>query len=147
MYYSKCQPKTAGFSMPALFERFFPEESLNKYFSGTMPATNISETETSFVLEIAAPSLKKEDFQIQIEQTLLTVKVAKNAPVEGKTVAQGVHYKRQEFDYTNFKRSFRLGKNIDTDRIEASYEDGILRIELSKKENAQEKATRTINIA
>ena len=147
MYYTQCNPKTSGFSMPALFERFFPEESLNKYFSGTMPATNIVETDNSFVLEVAAPGLQKEDFDIQIEQALLTVKVEKQTQTEGETKAQNEQYKRREFNFTAFKRSFRLGKNIDTERIEARYEQGILRVDLPKKENTQEKLVRTIQIA
>ena len=141
MNYSKCNPKTAGFSMPEFFNQFFPEEGLNKYFSGTMPATNISETDTSFVIEIAAPSLQKSDFDIQVEQALLTVKVAKTTEGEAK------QYKRQEFNYNHFKRSYRLGKNIDLARIEAQYEQGVLRIELPKKEVAQEKTTHTVHVA
>lgn len=140
MYYSKCNPKTAGFSMPAILEQFFPEESLSKYFSGTMPAANIRETEASFVIELAAPSLQKSDFDIKIEQALLTVSANK---IEG----EAKQYKSQEFNFSSFKRSFRLGKNVDIERIEARYENGILSIELPKKEQAQEKTTRNINIA
>ena len=149
MFYSHCSPKTANRFASDFFQNFFPEENLSKYFGGTMPATNISETETGFLIELATPGLQKEDFEIQIEQSLLTVKVEKTpspAPEAEATEAK-THYKRKEFDFTNFKRSFRLGKTVDTERIEARYEQGILQIHLPKKEQAQEKLSRIVNIA
>ncbi len=143
MFYNHCSPKTANRFATDFFKQFMPEENLSKFFHGNLPATNISETDTSFVIELAVPSLQKEDFDIQVENHILTVKVEKHAPEnEPKT-----HYTRQEFDFTNFKRSFRVGKAVDTERIAARYENGVLRLELPKKEQAQEKATRNIHIA
>lgn len=143
MFYSHCSPKKATRFASDFLQNFFAEENLNKYFSGTMPATNISETESSFVIELAVPGLQKEDFEIAIEQNLLTVKVEKTPSQETENTA---HFKRREFDFTNFKRTFRLGKGVDSERISAQYEQGILRLELLKKDQAQEKTTRTVNV-
>ena len=102
------------------------------------------ETETSFIIELAVPGLTKENFDIQIENHLLTIKAEKvKEESENQTKNQ---YTRQEFDFSTFKRSFRIGKTIDTERIEARYEHGILRLELPKKEQNQEKSTRNISI-
>lgn len=144
MFYSHCSPKTANRFATDFFKQFMPEENLSKYFHGNLPASNISETETSFVIELAAPGLHKEDFEIQIENHLLTVRVEKKQEGENE---QKTHYTRQEFDFTNFKRSFRVGKVVDTEGIKAQYENGILRLELPKKEQSQEKSTRNIHIA
>jgi HSP20 family protein len=143
MFYSHCSPQKATRFASDFLQNFFAEENLNKYFSGTMPATNISETENSFVIELAVPGLQKEDFEIAIEQNLLSVKVDKTPAQEAENTP---HFKRREFDFTNFKRTFRLGKGVEADRIAAQYEQGILRLELPKKDQAQEKTTRTVNV-
>ena len=143
MFYSHCSPKTANRFATDFFKQFMPEENLSKYFHGNLPASNISETETSFVIELAAPGLQKEDFEIQIENHLLTIKVEKKHEAEN---AQKTHYARQEFDFTNFKRSFRVGKTVNTEGIKAQYENGILRLELPKKEQTQEKTAHHIHI-
>lgn len=143
MFYTHCSPKTANRFANDFLKNFFPEENLSDYFKGNLPATNISETEASFVIELAVPSLQKEDFEILVENNVLTVKAEKKH-AEGESKP---HYTRQEFDFSTFKRSFRVGKAVDTDRIEARYENGVLRLELPKKEQHQEKTAKNIHIS
>ena len=106
------------------------------------PSVNVIEREDNFILQVAAPGLEKGDFGIEVDKGILTIKVEKalNAQ-EGETI------KRQEFGNYNFKRSFRLGKLIDTENIEATYEQGILSISLAKKEEAKPRPARKIKIA
>ncbi|MDE3144346.1 MAG: Hsp20/alpha crystallin family protein [Bacteroidota bacterium] len=94
---------------------------------------NIYESENGFQLELNAPGRNKEDFKINIEKGLLTVSFEKKeeaANKELKTI-------RKEFSYTNFKRSFSVDENINTEAIEAVYENGVLKLFLPKKEEVK----------
>lgn len=94
---------------------------------------NIHETSDAFHLELNAPGLKKEDIKLQVENGLLTVSYEKKEETESedyKTV-------RREFKYNDFKRSFTLGDKIDAENIRGKYEDGILKVYLPKKAEAQ----------
>lgn len=106
------------------------------------PAVNVIEREEDFVLQIAAPGLQKSDFEIELDKGLLTVKAKRewNA-AEGETI------KRQEFGNYHFERSFRLGKLIDMEQVDAAYEQGVLRIALAKKEEAKPRPARKIEVA
>jgi HSP20 family protein len=89
---------------------------------------NVLETAGNFCLELAAPGLRKEDFEIRIEKDMLTISANKAEAKDEKD-----SYKRREFGAYNFKRSFRLADFIDTNAIEATYEQGILKISLMRK--------------
>lgn len=98
--------------------------------NGSYPAVNIKEEEKEFVLELAAPGLKKEDFKINLENHMLTIsKETKEENKEEKT-----NFTRREFVYNSFSRSFKLPKIILENKIKADYVDGILRITLPKDE-------------
>ncbi|GJM34881.1 MAG: heat-shock protein [Saprospiraceae bacterium] len=117
----------------------FPSNRLfNDFFERTngisLPAVNTSESALAFRLEVAAPGLEKSDFQLSIEKDILTIAVNKEYKVaEGETV------KRREFGHYAFKRSFQLPDAVDQEKIEASYSQGILVINLPKKEEASPK--------
>ena len=125
------------------FNSFFPNidnfgQLINEVFTaidqagGQMfrsPGINISETDNSFVLSIAAPGLEKSDFAIQLENDSLSISVNKTSEVEQK-------FLRKEFDYKNFKRTYTLPESVDRNSIKANYENGILTIVLKKKEVA-----------
>jgi len=105
------------------------------------PAVNVIEGKEDFRLEVAAPGLKKSDFNIHIEKDVLTI----SAKAENEKT-KGVKYSRKEFDYNEFKRTFHLPKTIDTTKIDAKFEDGILYLTLAKKEEAKELPARKITI-
>ena len=93
-------------------------------------AVNIFETSNAFNLELNAAGLKKENFKVKTENDVLTISYEKkedSEKVEGKTI-------RKEFSHQNFKRSFGLDKKINTENITAKYEDGILKVNLPKKD-------------
>jgi HSP20 family protein len=105
------------------------------------PPVNIHETKEGFHLEVSAPGLAKEDFTINVEGGVLTV------GFEKKEEKKADDYKtvRREFSASGFKRSFTLNEQVDTDNIQAKYENGILKLYLPKKEETRP-ATKQINV-
>ncbi len=110
-----------------VFDSLF-SEALNKNLDvHKVPGVNILETAENFNIEVAAPGLTKEDFQINLKKDTLSLWVEKKA-AEGAQKA----YSRKEFDYTSFARSFVLPENVDAQKIEATYVNGILNITIGK---------------
>ena len=101
--------------------------------ANTLPAVNIKETDKSFNLEVAVPGMKKEDLKIEVNDDVLTI--SSENKYENKEEKDG--YKRKEFCYSSFCRSFYLPENTDVDGINASYKDGILDVTIPKKEEDQ----------
>ncbi len=123
---------------------FFGSEALPSTFantSGTLPKVNISETEDNYFVDLAIPGLKKSDFNIDLDNEVLTISA------EVKTGEKNENYTRREFGYTSFKRTFTLPDTIDDSKIKANYEDGILSITLPKREEAKPKPSRVIEIS
>jgi HSP20 family protein len=110
--------------------------------SYSMPSTNILEEKDRFLIEMAAPGLTKSSFNINVDRDQLTVSAEKSEQEEENKE----NYKRREFNYTHFSRSFQLPKLVNKENIEASYEHGILRINLPKMEEAIEKEPMAIEI-
>lgn len=115
-----------------------------QYVQKAVPPVNIKETEQEFTIELIAPGLKKEDFNIELDNDLLTVsaeiKSEKTEQEEGK-------FTRREFSFSSFKRSFSLPETVKEEGINASYQNGILAITLPKKEEALPKAKRLVEIS
>ncbi len=97
------------------------------------PAVNIAETENQFHIELAAPGLSKEDFKINLEKNVLSVSAEKK--IEGTD--EGKKYSKKEYAYNSFVRSFTLPESADSANIEAEYIDGILKLNVAKKEEAK----------
>jgi len=112
----------------------------NKY---NTPAVNIAENENNFQIEFAAPGFSKADFSINLDNDVLTVKSEKTINEESTKV----NYTRKEFNFSGFQRSFTLPESADSENIKAEYKDGILNIEIPKKEEAKVKPAREIEIA
>ena len=98
-----------------------------------VPPVDIEETQDSIRVEAELPGMKKEDIQIDFSNGLLTIRGQRTFSQEKKER----NYHRVERSYGSFERSFRLPTSVDPDRISASYENGVLRLELSKKEEAK----------
>lgn len=93
---------------------------------------NVKETETSYTLDVVAPGVAKEDFKLQVNDKTLTISFEQKES-EQKEDSKWV---RKEFKVRSFKRSFTLGDQVDADKISATYSNGILHLELPKKEAA-----------
>ncbi len=112
--------------------------------STTIPSVNIKETDEAFEVEVAAPGMEKQDFNITLDGTLLTISSVKQKSMEDKKD----NYTRREFSYQSFQRSFELPKQVvDEDNINAHYQNGLLHITIPKREEAKRKAPRMIEIA
>lgn len=111
-------------------------------FNANVPAVNIKETDTSFGIELAAPGKTKEDFNIEIDHNVLTISSEEKSE---KEATQG-KYTRKEFNYSSFRRAFTLPETVNTDSINATYENGVLHVALPKNEEALPKPKRLIEI-
>ena len=109
--------------------------------NNNVPAVNIQEDEKQFLLELAVPGLKKDDFKIDLENQVLTI----SSEIKEETEETENNYTRREFVYTSFSRSFTLPKSIVAEKIKADYKDGILKISLPK--NKETKLSREIKVA
>ena len=131
--------------LPGIFNDFFGNEWLEKANS-TSPAINIIESEKDYKVEIAAPGLTKDDFSIRIDDDN-QISVSMEKKEEHKDENKNGRYLRREFSYTQFRQNMILPDNIDKDKIEAKVENGILTIDIPKKETIPEKpAVRNIEV-
>ena len=127
-----------------IFNRDLPSVFTSNFDTGmTLPKVNIKETADAFIVEMAVPGLKKSDFNIDIDNQLLSISTETKEAHEAKDA----HYTRREFGYSSFKRTFTLPESVDDDKINASYNEGILNILLPKKEEAKQKPARSIKIS
>ena len=135
-------------SVPSFFDDFFTKDlfdwsSSNSGYGSSLPSVNIKEDENGYTVEVAAPGLKKSDFNIQLENDVLTISSEK----EAKNESNDEGYTRREFRYSSFKRSFSLPENkVDGEKVAAKYVDGVLSIALPKREEAKPKPVKTIKI-
>ncbi|WP_291728633.1 Hsp20/alpha crystallin family protein [Bernardetia sp.] len=119
----------------------------NEYLSNQMvisrPAVNVSENQDSYFVQLAAPGLKKEDFEIDVSSSTLTISANKGHETSAST---GKKYTRREYSFSQFKRSFSLPSHVNTDKVAAKYEDGILEIILPFIKQEPPADTRKIKI-
>ncbi len=129
---------------PSVFDEFFKPDWFGgvNTVSSTVPAVNIKEGEKNFSLELSIPGFKKEDFNIEVDNDVLTI----SSEVKAEKEVKEEHYTRREFRVSSFKRAFTLPETVDADHINAAYEDGILKLTLPKKEEALPKPKRLIEI-
>jgi len=129
------------FYVPNFFdEDFFPVVP-NR--TSSMPAVNIREDEKSYALDLAVPGMDKKDLKIDINEDVLTISSeSKNETEESKD-----GFRRKEFSYKAFTRSFYIPENVNREKIEATYKDGVLSINLPKQEEEKSKITKTIEIS
>lgn len=133
--------------MPSLFNRFFNDENFLDSFNEdvkSIPAVNVKESNEFFQIEVAAPGLEKSDFHIDLDNDVLTISSEKEIKNEEKDDKE--KFVRCEFNYTSFKRSFVLPEFADSEKIKANHKNGILKIEIPKKEEAKVKPKRVIDI-
>ncbi|MBX2951631.1 MAG: Hsp20/alpha crystallin family protein [Leadbetterella sp.] len=131
--------KTLVRNYDSLFNEFFNNLPVSAAVS---PSANIKETENAYAIELAIPGFTKDNFKIEVHDRTLNVSSVSQADSEEKKE----NYIRKEFSYNSFSRSFRLPRAVDTDQISATYENGVLNLELPKKEEAKVKEPRLISV-
>ena len=137
-------------SFPTFFDRFFNDELMdwnNLNYSTTnttIPAVNVKEDDDRYEIEVAAPGMNKDSFKVKVENNQLTI----SSEFKDEKKEEKKSYSRREFSYQSFQRSFTLPEgHIVTDQISAKYNDGILHIELPKREEVKPQAPKEIEIS
>src|ERR1700744_4718668 len=132
----KFNNKTNNALMPGfndVFDSIFNDTFFHDRMVARVPAVNISESENNYHVELAAPGLKKEDFKLNLDRNVLHVSVEQNSDSQDNQK----NYSKREYSYSSFVRSFTLPESADDSQINASYTDGILRIDIAKREEAR----------
>ena len=121
--------------LPALFKTDF--NNIDR--KGFVPV-NVKETDKSYQLDVVAPGFDKADFKVNLDQNLLTISAEK----KNDEMKENEKQIRREYSYRSFKRSFTLDEKIDATNIEASYINGVLTLNLPKKEVVKAAATEIV---
>ena len=138
------------FPSTGMFDDFWTRDLMNwglgnnSNTNTTIPAVNLKETDDHFKVEMAAPGMRKEDFSIELNGNQLTIASEKTDEKEEK---EDPYYSKLEFSYQSFQRTFQLPKDVvDSEKIEAHYENGVLNLVIPKKEEARKKPPRMIQV-
>ncbi len=137
-----------GQRMPTVFDDFF--KPWNEWFDNgnlwgrtmNVPAVNITENKENYQVSLAVPGMKKDDFKIDIDGNMLTISSEQEENKEEKDKK----FTRKEYSYSLFSRSFTLPEEINKEKIEAKYEEGVLKISLPRKEEAKKPLAKHIAV-
>jgi len=136
-------------TLPSVFHDFF--KPWDKWFDTnggslarmlTVPAVNITEKQDHYEISLGVPGMKKNDFNIDVEGNMLTI----SAETEEEREKKDERHTRREFSYTSFSRSFTLPEGVVRDKIDASYENGMLKLVVPKTEEARKPASKHITV-
>jgi HSP20 family protein len=128
---------------PSLIDDFINQDwNLKTPSSTTLPAVNIKDLEAQFEIELAVPGMKKSDFEIEVEDGLLSI----SSSLEEEQVTEKGKFTRREFSYNSFKRTFTIPESVDPSNIEAQYSDGVLQLRLPKRKEALPQPKKLIKI-
>lgn len=132
-------PELYNSPLSGFIENFFGEDILSREHAAFVPAVNLSEEKDKFTIELSAPGFDKEDLKLEVNEKTLTVSGTHKSEKENTEK----NFTRKEFSYGSFQRKFALPEGVNAEAINAKYENGILNISLSKK---QEEAKSKIEI-
>jgi HSP20 family protein len=138
----------ASEKMPSVFDDFF--KPWNEWFDNgnswtramNVPAVNITESKDEYLVSLAVPGMKKADFTIDVDGNMLTISSEQEESKEEKDKK----FTRKEYNYSSFSRSFTLPEEINKEKIEAKYEEGVLKISLPRKEEAKKASAKHIAV-
>lgn len=132
----------SGEKLPTFFDDFF--RPWNEWFDNggfmgktlTIPAVNITDNKDDFSVSLAVPGMKKDDFKIDVDGNMLTI----SCETEENKEEKEPKYTRKEYNYSSFSRSFTIPDEVDREKIDARYENGVLKLSLPKKEEVKKVA-------
>ena len=130
--------------IPEVFSDFFDTDFMPRV-NATAPAINVKETDKAYTVEVAAPGLKKEDFEINIDNDG-NLHIKMDSKGEMKDENKHEHYLRREFAYSKYEQTLLLPDDVDKDKVSAKAGDGVLTIDLPKVEKAAGKPARKIEV-
>jgi HSP20 family protein len=125
------------------FNDFFNDTEMGDLYKSSVPAVNIAETDKAFNLELSAPGFEKNDFKIDVEENVMTISAEHKEEIN----EENKRYTRKEFKQTSFERSFTLPDTVNMEAIDAKYDNGILKINLPKLEEAKVKKAQKIQVS
>ena len=119
-------------TIPTFFDYMgWDDDLVSTFWNGKkLPAVNISEEKETFLVEVAVPGMKKDDFKISMDEGMLTI----SAETESEKETKVTNFPRREYNFETFERSFRLPENVAEENVLAKYENGVLKIQLNKVE-------------
>lgn len=132
---------------PLFWNNFFDENRLTDPqmgHKGSQPMVNIQENDDHYSLELASPGMKKEDFNIDLDDRLL--RITAESKTENSEKDDAGEYTRREFSYQSFERSFTLPENVNYEKVEANYRDGVLKVSIPKLESVENESLRKIEV-
>ena len=137
--------------VPHLFDDLFNRDVFNWGLSNysdtntTIPAVNIKETADHYEVQVAAPGMTKNDFSVELDGNTLIISSEKQSENDANN---DFRYTAKEFSYQSFSRTFTLQKEVvDTEKMRATYENGLLNLTIPKKEEARQKGPKRIEIS
>ncbi|MBK8557152.1 MAG: Hsp20/alpha crystallin family protein [Lewinellaceae bacterium] len=129
--------------MDDVIDKAYADDFFPKFKGISLPAVNVSETNTLYKMEVAAPGFEKNDFKIEVKNGYLTI----SAETKEEKTEQDEKMNRREFFFNTFTRSFALPENVNAAKITAKFEKGMLRIALPKAKSAKEEPIQKIDIS
>ena len=136
----KLMKRSDDWGFPSIWEDFFNSDLFNLPTVArrgmNVPAVNISETEKDYLVELAAPGMNKSDFKIKLERNVLSI----SSETRTEEKEESKNFTRKEYSFSSFERSFTLPEAVNQEKIDAKYQDGVLRITLPKKEEVLSKS-------
>jgi len=132
--------------LPSFDDDVFGKDLMRDFFdfesNPSVPDVNVREDKDKYTIEVAAPGLDKKDFNVDVQNNVLTISSEKESKDEDKEE----NFLRREFSYTSFHRSFSLPETVKVEDIKAKHEKGVLYVEMPKKKEAVEQASKKIDI-
>jgi HSP20 family protein len=142
--------KRNGGIWPKMIQDFFGADSFgwdDKFWLSDknfeIPSTNVIENDKEFKLELSAPGFDKKDFKVEVIEGVLNISAEK----EHKAEEEKDNYRKKEFSYSSIRRSFVLPENVLEDKIDAKYENGILKVALPKNDQKPDLNKKAITVA
>lgn len=137
-----------AFTAPTIFtdffnDGFFDNELTNFPLTRWVPNANVRETTDEYVIELAAPGMDKDEFKVEMQEDVITIE----GQHEEEKEERDEEYHRKEFKTTSFKRSFRLPQSVITEKVDAKYAHGILKLTLPKREETKSIGKKLIKIS
>lgn len=139
------KPAHPAFGFSGLIDSLMQSDPFfdDRFTPAFKPSVNIKETEGSYEIDMAVPGFEKDSFNLEVEDDLLKI----SAEVKQEEKSEEENYTRKEFSIRSFERSFSLPETVDSEKIGATYNNGILNISLPKKEEAKAQPKRKIAIS
>lgn len=138
------RPFTFNNDFDQFFNDFFQSPTVSKGAKkvswGAVPAVNIQETEEGYDISVAAPGMNKEDFKIELNEGVMSI----SSETKSEKEDTNDNFTRREFNYSSFERRFTIPENVKEEDVKASYSDGILKIEIPKMKEEEQKETKKL---